>query len=143
MIEETALVLEVKGQHVLLETQRKSACQSCSVKSGCGTSTLSKVVGKRSSQFAVDKTLDVKAGDQVIVAIDENALVQSSLLMYLLPMIVMLCAGILAEFLFVAESITILSVLAGLIFSMFFVRYLLSRSSLKKSIQPHLIRRIS
>lgn len=100
-------------------------------------------MGKRSSQFAVDKTLDVKAGDQVIVAIDENALVQSSLLMYLLPMIVMLCAGILAEFLFVAESITILSVLAGLIFSMFFVRYLLSRSSLKKSIQPHLIRRIS
>lgn len=43
MIEETALVLEVKGQHVLLETQRKSACQSCSVKSGCGTSTCQKL----------------------------------------------------------------------------------------------------
>ena len=56
MIEENAVVIDVNEQQVLLETQRQSACQSCSVKSGCGTSTLSKVVGNRSSQFAVDKT---------------------------------------------------------------------------------------
>ena len=141
MIEETATVIEVNDQRLLLETLRQSACQSCSVKSGCGTSSLAKVVGNRSSQFAVEKTLDVKVGDKVIIAIDENALVQGSLLIYFLPLIFMLITVLVAEYLFVNELMTILSVVAGFISAMIFVRYFLSRSTLKKSIQPHLIRR--
>ncbi|MCW8934584.1 MAG: SoxR reducing system RseC family protein [Gammaproteobacteria bacterium] len=142
MIEETALVIEIDGHSVLLETQRKSACQTCSVKSGCGTSSLAKVVGKRSSRFTVEKTLDVKVGDSVIIAVDENALVQGSLLIYLLPLIFMLVTGLLAEYVFVSELVTILSVIAGFISAMIFVRYVLSQSTLKKAIQPHLIRRV-
>lgn len=143
MIEETALVLEVRDQQALLQTQRKSACQSCSVKSGCGTSTLSKVVGKRSSQFIVDNTLDVHAGDQVVVAIDENALVQGSLLIYLLPLLFMLAAGIFAELFFSIELVTILFSMVGFALSLFIVHYTLPRSALKKSIQPHLLRRVT
>lgn len=142
MIEETATVIDVSNLQVLLETQRKSVCQSCSVKSGCGTSSIAKVVGNRSSQFAVEKTLEVKVGDEVIIAIDENALVQGSLLIYFVPLVFMLLAGLLAETLFVNELITILSVVTGFISAMIFVRYVLSRSTLKKSIQPHLIRRV-
>jgi len=141
MIEETAIVIDVKDQLVLLETQRKSACQTCSVKSGCGTSTLAKVVGKRSSQFAVDNDLNVQIGDKVIVAIDENALVQGSLLIYLFPLIAMMLAGLLAEFLFANEGFTILAVIAGFVIAMFGVRFILAGSGLKKSVQPHLIRR--
>lgn len=143
MIEETALVLEVREQQVLLQTQRKNACQTCSVKSGCGTSTLSKVVGKRSSQFVVENTLDLHTGDQVVVAIDENALVQGSLLIYFLPLVLMLMAGILAELLFSTELVTILFSIIGFVLSMMVVRYILSLSRLKKSIHPQLLRRIS
>lgn len=142
MIEETALVLGVSDQQVLLQTQRKSACQSCSVKSGCGTSTLSKVVGTRSSQFVVENTLNVKTGDQVIVAIDENALVHGSLMVYLFPLLVMLLAGMLAEAFFATERVTILASAGGFVLSMFIVRYSLPGSRLKKSIQPHMLRRI-
>lgn len=142
MIEENAVVIDVNEQQVLLETQRKSACQSCSVKSGCGTSTLSKVVGQRSSQFAVDKTLDVKIGDTVVVAIDENALVQGSLLIYLFPLIFMMMFGILVEYFFANELITILSVVVSFILAMILVRTVMSGSGLKKSIHPHLIRRV-
>ena len=142
MIEETALVLEVRDHQVLLETQRKTACQSCSVKSGCGTSTLAKVVGTRSSQFVVENTIDAHEGDQVIVAVDENALVQGSLLIYLLPLIFMLAAGVFAELLFAIESLTILLSIVGLLLSAIFVRFILSTGSLKKSIQPHLVRRV-
>jgi len=142
MIEETAIVIDVNDQQVLLETQRKSACQTCAVKSGCGTSTLAKVVGKRSSQFTVDKSLDVKVGDKVIVAINENALVQGSLLIYLFPLIFMMLVGLFVEYLFVSEVITILSVIAGFLMAMIGVRFILAGSGLKKSVQPHLIRRI-
>jgi len=143
MIEETATVLETRGQQALLQTQRKNACQSCSVKSGCGTSTLSKVVGQRSSNIIVENTLNLHVGDQVIVAIDEDALVQGSLLIYLLPLLFMLTAGILAELIFAKELVTILAAFLGLLISGLVVRYILSNSRLKQSIQPHLIRRIS
>lgn len=143
MIEETALVLEVRDRQALLQTQRKSACQSCSVKSGCGTSTLSKVVGNRSSQFIVDNTLDVRAGDQVVVAIDENALVQGSLLIYLLPLVFMLAAGIFAELFFAIELVTIVFSITGFVLSLFIVHYTLPRSALNKTIQPHLLRRVT
>ena len=142
MIEETALVLEVRDQQALLQTQRKSACQSCSVKSGCGTSTLAKVVGNRSSQFIVDNTLDLHAGEQVVVAIDENALVQGSLLIYLLPLVFMLASGIFAELFFAIELVTILFSITGFILSLFIVHYTLPRSTLNKTIQPHLLRRV-
>ena len=142
MIEETARVVDVKEGQALLETQRKHACQSCSVKSGCGTSTLAKVVGKRSSQFVVDNTLQVKPGDEVVVAIEENALVQGSMLVYLLPLILMLACGLLAEWWFANELLTILSALVGLFVSVGLVRYILAVTTLKHSIRPHLIRRI-
>jgi sigma-E factor negative regulatory protein RseC len=141
MIEETALVIDVSQRQILLETQRKSACQSCSVKSGCGTSTLAKVVGKRSSQFCVNKAFDVQVGDKVIVAVDENALVQGSLLLYLFPLIFMMMSALLAEFLFTNEPVTILFAVAGFILAMLVVRLILSKSTLKNAVQPHLIRR--
>jgi len=143
MIEETAVVIEVRGQQALLQTQRQSACQSCSVKSGCGTSTLSKVVGNRSSQFIVENTLQAQPGNQVIIAVNENALVQGSLLVYLLPLVLMLVAGVFAELLFSTEFITILFSLAGFVLPVLLVRYTLPHSGLKKSIQPHMIRRIT
>lgn len=142
MIEETAIVIDVKDQQILLETQRKSACQTCSVKSGCGTSTLAKVVGKRSSQFVVDNHLNVQVGDRVIIAIDENALVQGSLLIYLLPLIFMMLAGLLAEYLFANEALTILSVIVSFLIAMMGVRFIMAESGLKKLVQPHLIRRV-
>ena len=141
MIEETAIVIDVNEQQVLLQTQRKSACQSCSVKSGCGTSTLAKVVGKRSSRFTVEKKFDVESGDSVIIAIDENALVQGSLLIYLFPLVFMMLAGIVAEYLFATELVTILSVVLSFVCAMIFVRFVISVSTLKKSVQPHIVRR--
>jgi len=142
MIEETAIVIDINAQQVLLETQRKSACQTCSVKSGCGTSTLAKVVGKRSSQFVVDNFLNVQVGDKVIVAIDESALVQGSLLIYLFPLVCMMLVGVLSEYLFANEAVTILSVVFGFVVSMVGVRFIMTTSGLKKSVQPHLVRRV-
>ena len=142
MIEETAVVVDVGEQRLLLETQRKSVCQSCSVKSGCGTSTLAKVVGKRSAQFSVDKTLNVKVGDTVVVGMDENALVQGSLLIYFLPLMVMMLVGVLAEYAFANEPITILSVIGGFVVAMIMVRFIFLNSHLKSTVQPHLIRQI-
>ena len=142
MIEETAIVIDVRGQQALLQTQRKSTCHSCSAKSACGTSTLSKVVGQRSSEFVVENTLGARKGDRVIVAVNENALLEGSLMVYLLPLVLMIVAGLFADWLFATEGLTILASVSGFVMAMVFVRYTLLSGRLKKSIQPHLVRRL-
>ncbi len=142
MIEETAEVVAVEGDIAVLRTERQSACNSCSVKSGCGTSVLSRVVGQRSSQVEVSNTLQLEVGERVVVAIEEQALVKGSLLIYLLPLLIMLVAGVVAEMLFAREVVTLIAALSGLLISVVLVRTLLAVTGLNHAIRPQLIRRI-
>ena len=145
MIEEEAIVVAVEGDYALLQTQRQSACQSCSVNKGCGTSVLSKVVGQRSSQIKVKNTLNVSIGDHVVLGIKENALVQGSLLVYALPLVFMLVFAVVAEICLRTvgmqnEFIVILSAVFGFVISIFVIRFGLYRTSLRQQIQPKMLR---
>ena len=145
MIEEKAMVVAIEGANVLLQTQRRSACQSCSVKQGCGTSVLAKVVGQRSSQILVINTLGANLGDEVVIGINDNALVKGSLLIYALPLILLLVGALLGElwaqsYGFNAELMSIVSGVAGFALAMILVRYALYKSQFKNEIQPHMLR---
>ena len=145
MIEEEATVVAVEGEYALLQTQRQSACQSCSVKKGCGTSVLSKVVGQRSSQIKVSNTLNVSVGDHVVLGIKENALVQGSLLVYALPLVFMLVFAVVAEVWLSSigisnELLIILFAVLGFVTSIFVIRFGLFRTGLKQQIQPKMLR---
>ena len=63
--------------------------------SSCGTATLAKLLPKR--EFAVESELNLEAGDQVVVAIDDAHLLSTSLLLYGLPLLAMLAAVGLAD----------------------------------------------
>lgn len=97
MIEEKAQVIEVKGDTLVLQAQRQSACGSCSANRGCGTSVLSKVVGQKFTRFQADNNINARVGDTVIVAIPEDALVKGSLVMYMVPVLAMFVTGLLAD----------------------------------------------
>ena len=144
MIEEKALVVAIEGEDVLLQTQRRSACQSCSVKQGCGTSVLSKVIGKRSSQILVANTLHADVGDEVVIGINDNALVKGSLLVYALPLILLITGALLGELLahsysLNAELMSIVAGAAGFVLAMILIPYGLSGTRLKTDIQPHML----
>lgn len=147
MIEETARVVAVEGQYALLQTQRQSACQSCSVKTGCGTSVVSQVVGQRSSQLKVENILHARVGDEVVIGLMENSLVKGSLLIYALPILLMLGCGLLGDS--VAQSYDynrdLLAsgfALTGFVLSIPLVRMLLNHTTLKQQMQPHMIRKV-
>ena len=86
MIEETATVVQCSNGQAILEAQRQSTCGSCAAKSGCGTAVFAKTLGKKSSQFTVDNTLNLHVGDKVMVGLHENALLLGSFMIYLLPL---------------------------------------------------------
>lgn len=97
MIRETATVTAADGQYVWVQTQRQSACESCSAQKGCGTSAIGKVVGKQYTQVRALNRCNAKIGDSVEVALAEDMLLKSSLAVYLVPLLLFIAGGALAE----------------------------------------------
>jgi len=97
MLEETAQVVRIKGDEVWVETQRRSSCASCSAEKGCGTATLSKVLGNRRNVVRVLSAIPLGVGDQVVIGIREQALVRGSLAVYAVPILLLLLGGLIGE----------------------------------------------
>ncbi|MFO7592945.1 MAG: SoxR reducing system RseC family protein [Pseudomonadota bacterium] len=126
MIEETAHVVSVEGDDAWVDTQRRSSCSSCAVK-GCGTGALSKVLGGKKQQMKVRNPVGAKAGDAVVLGIEEGVLLQGSLMVYILPLVLMLAGGLLGEALAPqwgsgAEVTSLLFGLLGLMVGFFWLR---------------------
>ena len=98
MIEEQIEVIEVIGNQIVLQAETKSVCGSCAVNKGCGTSLLSKVVGRKFTRFQVENSVNAVAGDTIVVGIPEDAILKGSLVMYMLPVVAMLAFAIFFDF---------------------------------------------
>jgi len=95
VIEEIAVVAKIENNQVWVETRATKGCGGCQQKSGCSTSVLDKLIRKRA--VAVDCDIDLKAGDEVVVGIEEGVLIRASLLLYFLPLLAMGAGGALAQ----------------------------------------------
>lgn len=92
---EKALVLEIKGDRALVQTQRKSSCQSCQLENSCGQGLLTKVGSERAMELWVDNYLDARPGQIISLSVPDEGLLKASALMFLLPLMFMLAgAGI-------------------------------------------------
>jgi len=147
MIEEQATVIEVKGDQLTLQAQTQSTCGGCAVNKGCGTSVLSKVVGRKFTQFQVANNIDAKIGDTVIVGIPEDALLKGSLVMYVLPILSMIMFALIADFLLDTSNVRDLFIAAsgilGLALGSFLARgYFLKQSSVSLFV-PVVLRKVT
>jgi sigma-E factor negative regulatory protein RseC len=97
MIEELAVVVKIENYQVWVEGGQNSACGGCLQKASCTTNALGSVLKKKSVR--VDSDIELKTGDQVMVAIDEAVLLQASLLLYLLPLIALFTGAGIADWL--------------------------------------------
>jgi len=99
MIEEFAKVVAFEGDDVWVETQRQSACGQCAANKGCGTATLAKVLGNKRTRVRVlnPRSTKVSIGDEIVVGIEEQALVRGSLAIYLAPLLALFLSGLLAD----------------------------------------------
>lgn len=90
MIEEQAIVVSVEGDRVLLEVVRSKPCGLCGQTRGCGISLWGKLLGHRNKLFRAVNAINAKAGDIVVVGVDEQALLAGSLAMYGVPLAMLL-----------------------------------------------------
>ena len=121
MIEEKALIVETRDDIAWVETQRKSTCSSCQVQKGCGTSVLHKVLGQKRTRLKVLNPNLFEVGDEIVLGLQENALIKGSLMLYALPLIAMFVFSILGYSAFslyeleFTEGFEILFSLSGLV----------------------------
>jgi len=119
MMEETVQILAVREGEAYVSAQRQSSCGHCSARSGCGTSVLSRYIGRRSMQMWVEDPIGVKVNDEVVIQLQESGLFRASILFYLLPLILFLASALLGEYIARAlelesEALVILSAIIGL-----------------------------
>ncbi|HLA30154.1 MAG TPA: SoxR reducing system RseC family protein [Pseudomonas sp.] len=141
MIEERGRVVAVEPGAVWVETLRKSTCSSCSVKAGCGQGLLEQLgsSGRRGYVRALS-SLQLQVGDAVVIGVREDLLVRGSLLLYLVPLLGLFAAAVLAEHLHLSEPMVILSGLAGLFAACLLVRWRSQQTADDPALQPVVLR---
>lgn len=150
MIEEYAQVVELNAEGVWVETQRRTACGQCAANKGCGTATLARVLGnKRSRVRALNpKATPVAVGDEVVIGINEQALVRGSLAVYTLPLLTMFVFGLLGQLLATqllfenSEFVTIVFSMLGLLLGFLWVKRFTYRIARDERYQPVLLRQV-
>lgn len=150
MIEERALVLETAAgpsntakNIARVKVQRTSSCESCSLKSGCGQSSLTKLSSNHCLELDVENTLDAKSGDQVLIAIPESGLMTASLRIYFVPLIFMILGAVIGDYIdtqsgSLSEIWTMLWALSGLIFGFYLARKFSQKRAFHEDFLPRM-----
>ena len=97
MILEPATVVEVHDDIALVRCLSQSGCQRCAEGKGCGGGVMSRLLGDRLNLVSVGtggKALRV--GDDVLIGLHEQGLVQASAAVYLVPLVTGLLGAVAA-----------------------------------------------
>ncbi|MDH1440878.1 SoxR reducing system RseC family protein [Pseudomonas sp. GD03721] len=141
MIEEQGRVVALESGAVWVETLRKSTCSSCSANAACGQGLMDRLgVGRQRGYVRALTQAQLAVGDTVIIGVREDLLVRSSILVYLLPLLGLFAAALLAEGLMLPESLVIVAGLSGLLLSWLLVRWRAARVAENPALQPVVLR---
>ncbi|WP_417596626.1 SoxR reducing system RseC family protein [Oceanospirillum sp.] len=144
MLEEQAIVVDVSVGEVWVETCRQTACQSCSAKSSCGHSLLSKISSGKTQRLQVQTNQKFQVGDQVILGLGEGAFIRGSALVYLLPLLTLMAGALIGEQFFGQDSAMSFALSgAGLLFGFVYVRWYSLRHRQDSQYQPVVLRKQS
>lgn len=149
MIEETGVVVAVEPGIAWVETQRKSACQACSVSKGCGTSVLAKTMGGRRNKVRVLNPINAKLNEEVVVGLGESAMLSGALAVYVVPLLAMVVGALLGQVVASeygmqnADGLTALFGFAGLALGFLWLRHYGKRTASDERYQPVILRRVA
>ncbi len=144
MIEETGRVVAVEPDAVWVETLRRSACESCTARNGCGHKLLdSERAGSRARLRVLNPDMVLCTGDQIVLGIPEGALVRGALMIYLMPLLLLFAGALLGSQLSLNQ--TDLSAplgVAGLAVGFLINRWYSQSRAADPRLQPHIMRRL-
>jgi sigma-E factor negative regulatory protein RseC len=142
MIIETGKVVSVEPEGVWVETISRSVCGSCKAEKGCGQSLMAKWSGHSSYIWVLLEGRDpdlFHPGDSIQIGVPEDVIAKGSMLVYLVPLVVMVLATIVADKQFASEAVTIVSAIGGLFLGGAVIRWHAWKTRFDPRLQPVLI----
>ncbi|EGR1511306.1 transcriptional regulator [Vibrio vulnificus] len=82
------------GFEVALSCEQQTSCSSCSSQKSCGTGVVSKAFGNKNLLWHLETQRRLHVGQVVEIGIPEQSLLQSAMLVYLLPIVAMLLGAL-------------------------------------------------
>lgn len=144
MVEGTAHVVAVEGNMAWLVPESGSSCGGCASASACGSKGIGTTASRlEARRFQLVNDVDLRVGERVVVGIRENALLRASITAYVIPLTTLLLAGALAQWAAGSDTITMIAMLAGLVFGLGLARLGAGRLLVRGDLAPHFIRRAS
>ncbi|WP_281646011.1 SoxR reducing system RseC family protein [Parendozoicomonas sp. Alg238-R29] len=140
MIEERGRIVKVDKDFVWVETLRKSTCGSCQAQNTCGHGIMSRLKPSRNHAYIrAANRYPLNEGDEVTIALAEDAVVSASFLVYLIPLLLLILSAVTGTELNFAEPIVILLSLSGLLAGFGFVRWWAARAKVESRYQPEVL----
>ena len=149
MIEEAATVVGLDQEYAIVETRQRAACGSCQSAGSCSTTVLAGLFKRRHNQLKVLNPVHAKPGEQVVIGLQEQALLKISFLAYLFPLFSMISGAILAHGLAsyfdlsVGELPQVIGGLLGLIGGLFLLKKLARKKRHDPGYQAVILRHAS
>ncbi|QEY58988.1 transcriptional regulator [Pseudomonas sp. C27(2019)] len=141
MIEEPGIVVAVDDDGIWVATQRKTTCGSCSAKAVCGQGLLNSLsADKKPHTVKVRSDLQLREGDQVVLAISQQSLVRSAFLVYMLPLFLMFAAALTVDALNASEPWIIFAAGLGFLAGAVCVRLYSNRYLDDAAMQPVVVK---
>jgi sigma-E factor negative regulatory protein RseC len=143
MVEEQAVVVDLKDEMAMLEVIRRKPCGLCGQTRGCGVSMWGKLFRHRPNVFKALNRIDAKVGDFVIVGVEEQALLRSSLLVYGVPLLALLAGAMFASLAWGGEhrdASAVLGAVLGLAVGLLWVRGHTAGRTFDSRYQPVILR---
>ncbi|KEA65578.1 Sigma factor RpoE regulatory protein RseC [Marinobacterium lacunae] len=142
MIEEVVHVSRVEDDKIWIEASRQSACSACNAKKSCGQGALSDWMSGSSVELSVVNPAGLRPsiGQAVVVGLEEGSLIKASVLIYMVPLLALVCFALFARVFGASEGQQIVAAVAGLAVSFPAVRWYTSRASDGDCYQPVLLR---
>jgi sigma-E factor negative regulatory protein RseC len=144
MLKEQARIVAIDNEAIWVETIELSTCGSCSAKKGCGQSLLASM-GAKPTYLRVllpaGDTNDYLLDQSITIGLPENIVVNTSLLLYLLPLCLMLATSGFAHSYFASESLTIAMAVVGLFLGGMGIRFYSYKYQYDSRFQPVIVNR--
>jgi sigma-E factor negative regulatory protein RseC len=144
MIEEHAIVVDIDNDDAaMLEIVRRTPCGLCGQSRGCGISIWGRLFDHKPNIFKAVNQINAKVGDSVIVGIEEQALLTSSMTVYGIPLVAMLAGALLAGGLFAAghaDRNAVIGAVIGLVFGLLWVKAYTAGRGLDARYRPVILR---
>jgi sigma-E factor negative regulatory protein RseC len=140
MLQTRAIVIRLEGRDALVESTQGGGCGNCDSEGGCGSGKLSQLFCSEPRRFRVRNEGNAQVGSLVDVVVPEGVLLNSALLMYILPLLMLLFGAMVGSKLTPdaasVDAYSAMGALAGLAAGFFLVKFISSRRRLSASAQP-------